>query len=192
MSTIDNLLYLPNEAAFADMMSGQIPRTMKARKVQDRGSLVIENKALEFRGGKGTVRLAPIRGLSHERWVKVEYGEGGDIRAAYISDPSKFSRKKNRELFATMQQELGRTPTDEAQDQELSQYRETARAGAAKGAFVRMWIGLAVAVIGIIVTVATLAAASEGGTYFVAYGAILFGGLAFLQGLYEWRKNRGA
>jgi hypothetical protein len=36
---------------------------------------------------------------------------------------------------------------------------------------------------GIVVTVATLSAASGGGTYVVAWGAILFGGIQFFRGL---------
>jgi hypothetical protein len=38
---------------------------------------------------------------------------------------------------------------------------------------------------GIIVTVATLNAASNGGTYIIAWGAILFGAVQFIQGLYQ-------
>jgi hypothetical protein len=38
---------------------------------------------------------------------------------------------------------------------------------------------------GIVVTVATYSAAEPGGTYLVAWGAILFGGLEFLQGLWQ-------
>jgi hypothetical protein len=39
---------------------------------------------------------------------------------------------------------------------------------------------------GIVVTAVTYSAASSGGTYIVAWGAILFGGLQFLQGLYQY------
>ncbi|HEV2176083.1 MAG TPA: hypothetical protein VGW33_02620 [Terriglobia bacterium] len=40
---------------------------------------------------------------------------------------------------------------------------------------------------GIVVTVATYsAAASGGGTYFVAWGAILFGGIQFFKGMYQF------
>jgi hypothetical protein len=39
---------------------------------------------------------------------------------------------------------------------------------------------------GIVVTVATLSAASSGGTYVVAWGAVIFGGLQFFQGLYQY------
>lgn len=43
---------------------------------------------------------------------------------------------------------------------------------------------------GTVVTVATYSAASGGGFYFVAWGAILFGIIDFLRGLYGWLKYR--
>jgi hypothetical protein len=39
---------------------------------------------------------------------------------------------------------------------------------------------------GIIVTTATMSAASEGGTYIIAWGAILFGAVQFIQGVYQY------
>lgn len=39
---------------------------------------------------------------------------------------------------------------------------------------------------GVVVTVGTLSAASGGGTYIVAWGAILFGGIQFVQGLIQF------
>ncbi len=41
---------------------------------------------------------------------------------------------------------------------------------------------------GTVVTAATYQAASEGGTYLIAWGAILFGGIDFLRGLFGWLK----
>jgi len=48
-----------------------------------------------------------------------------------------------------------------------------------------MGIGAAWCIGGIVVTVATYQAASGGGTYVVAWGAIAFGGLEFLYGLFK-------
>lgn len=45
-----------------------------------------------------------------------------------------------------------------------------------------MW-GAGIAVLGIIVTAATYSAASGGGSYVVAWGAIVFGGFRFFRGL---------
>jgi hypothetical protein len=49
-----------------------------------------------------------------------------------------------------------------------------------------MLVGAAICVVGIVVTVATYAAASSsrtGGSYFVAWGAIIFGAIQFFRGL---------
>jgi WD40 repeat protein len=47
-------------------------------------------------------------------------------------------------------------------------------------------IGFAVLIVGIGITAATYSAARGGGTYFVAWGAILFGGLQFVIGLVQF------
>jgi hypothetical protein len=45
-------------------------------------------------------------------------------------------------------------------------------------------VGGLICLVGIVVTVGTyMAASSEGGTYTIAWGAILFGGLQFFRGL---------
>ena len=43
---------------------------------------------------------------------------------------------------------------------------------------------------GVVVTIGTYSAASGGGSYLVAWGAILFGGIQFLQGLYQYATSR--
>jgi hypothetical protein len=49
-----------------------------------------------------------------------------------------------------------------------------------------MYTGAVVCAIGIIITVATYNAAAEhGGSYFVAWGAIVFGGIQFFRGLIQ-------
>jgi hypothetical protein len=54
----------------------------------------------------------------------------------------------------------------------------------------RMLRGGAICVLGIIVTVVTYGAAtSGGGTYFVCWGAIIFGAIDFIIGLFGWLKN---
>ena len=54
-----------------------------------------------------------------------------------------------------------------------------------------MKIGAAVCIIGIIVTVVTYdMVKNKGGTYFVAYGAIIFGAIQFLRGLFNSMKYK--
>jgi hypothetical protein len=54
-----------------------------------------------------------------------------------------------------------------------------------------MGIGAVICIIGIVVTVGTLSAARSGGggSYVVAWGAILFGAAQFLRGVVNWFKG---
>ena len=55
-----------------------------------------------------------------------------------------------------------------------------------------MAIGAVVCLIGAVVTSVSYSAASEsptGGSYVVAWGAVAFGALQFLRGLYQWITN---
>ena len=48
-----------------------------------------------------------------------------------------------------------------------------------------MGIGALVCVVGVAITAATYSMASGGGHYVVAWGAVVFGGIQFLRGLFE-------
>jgi hypothetical protein len=52
-----------------------------------------------------------------------------------------------------------------------------------------MVVGLCVCIAGIVITAVTYSAASNGGHYIVAWGAVLFGGLQFLRGVFEFLKH---
>lgn len=54
----------------------------------------------------------------------------------------------------------------------------------------RMLYGILWAVGGIVVTLATYSAASSGGTYIIAWGAILWGAIDFLRGFFGWLKYK--
>lgn len=67
--------------------------------------------------------------------------------------------------------------------QKLNEVRRRAKREAA---YANMGKGGVICLIGIVVTVATYASAASspnGGSYVIAWGAILFGGIRFLQGL---------
>ncbi|MBI3737832.1 MAG: hypothetical protein HY258_02170 [Chloroflexi bacterium] len=49
-----------------------------------------------------------------------------------------------------------------------------------------MLIGGAFFVVGTIVTIGTYSSASSGGTYYICWGAIIFGAIQFLQGLFQF------
>jgi hypothetical protein len=55
-----------------------------------------------------------------------------------------------------------------------------------------MAIGAVVCLIGIAVTAGTYSAASSGGHYVVAWGAIVFGAFQFLKGLFQLATGSGA
>jgi len=54
----------------------------------------------------------------------------------------------------------------------------------------RMLFGFLWAAGGTAVTVGTYEAAGEGGVFFIAWGAIIFGIIDFLRGLFGWLKYR--
>jgi hypothetical protein len=54
----------------------------------------------------------------------------------------------------------------------------------------QMWIGAAWVAGGVLVTVISYAAASKGGTYLLAWGAVIFGAYDMIRGLVTWMSNR--
>jgi hypothetical protein len=52
-----------------------------------------------------------------------------------------------------------------------------------------MLLGVGMAALGGLLTAATYSAASDGGTYYVFGGLMLFGGLNFVRGLYYYMRN---
>jgi hypothetical protein len=53
-----------------------------------------------------------------------------------------------------------------------------------------MLVGALFCIIGIAITAATFSAASQGGSYFVCYGAIIFGAIQFFKGLFQLATGR--
>jgi hypothetical protein len=54
----------------------------------------------------------------------------------------------------------------------------------------QMWVGAAWIVGGVLVTVISYAAASRGGTYLLAWGAVIFGAYDMIRGFVTWVSNR--
>jgi len=76
--------------------------------------------------------------------------------------------------------------------QAIEDYKRTPEGRKAMGKKYRnqMIGGFASFVIGTAITVGTFMAADEGGTYFVAYGAVIWGVIGFITGLGGWIKYR--
>src|SRR5687767_4964738 len=156
MTAFEDLLFLPDAQLFVDMKSGDMVAATRAKKAIDRGSLTIAGDTLRFSGKRSTVELSPIRGVTFDGWVRVEFGSGADIRAAVFSDTAKINRAKNRELAERLRRELGGTLSSPDQDEDLQRHRAQERAAAASRAKVRMWVGGIAAVVGTVVTVISL------------------------------------
>jgi hypothetical protein len=98
-----------------------------------------------------------------------------------------------------VQQLVKQNWTEQAAEQFVSEveravtdYRESpqARQAMAKAYARHMLYGFLWAAGGITVTVLTLALSANGGTYIVAWGAIIFGIVDFFRGLFGWLKYK--
>lgn len=176
------------------------------------GELVVDGAALEHRSKKhGTLRMEPVRDVSvveeptseggKARFVRVVYGEGTTMGSALFAprELRAWRVKATFDKFASdLQGVFGQAAG--ARDEDVERVRaadETRKtmfaAAAAKRGRTRMWIGGLAVLGGGIATAATYSAAADGGgTYYVFWGAMVFGALLFLQGIVEYRKNRGA
>jgi hypothetical protein len=74
-------------------------------------------------------------------------------------------------------------PRQNQQAQVLGQNQQT------KPGFMSIGVGFGIAAIGLLVTFATYTAASPGGTYVVAWGAMLFGAFEGLRGIYRYLRS---
>jgi hypothetical protein len=87
------------------------------------------------------------------------------------------------------QQPYGQQPPYEAPWGLTPQSAQTDQRSQARSAAVRqMAIGGVIALVGIVLTIVTYAAASDGGHYVVAYGPAIFGVIAFVKGLVGYLK----
>jgi hypothetical protein len=160
-----------------------------------KGRLFVRDGGLEFESAKGTLSMRPIRSITDGAGANVEFGEGGDLRTVTLSDGSKgilHMKSQSRVMAEELRQRLqmkGLTETETA-DRESVEVA-VAQAGIRK-AKLQMWVWGLVALAGTIATIATISAASEGGgSYYVFWGAIVFGiGGALAAYFDHYRKYR--
>ena len=159
-----------------------------------RGRLVVQDGALEFSSKKGPLLMRPIRSLETVgAGVRVEFGEGRDLRTVVVSDWSKGifgvksrTRAMGDELRAALRLE-GLSETEATMKGRTEQAQ--AEVGM-KRARIRMWVSGVVVVAGTVATIISTSSAEGGGTYYVFWGAMLFGALGFLEAFFEYRKQR--
>lgn len=161
-----------------------------------KGRLFVRDGGLEFQNEKGTLSMRPVRSIEQPKGsVKVQFGEGQDLRAVYLLDLSRGAFRgpsQARVLGEELRRRLeikGLSGAESAGQERV----ETAEAMAGiRKAKVQMWVWGLVALAGTIATIATISAASEGGgSYYVFWGAIVFGIGGFLAAYFDhYRKHR--
>jgi hypothetical protein len=167
------------------------------RRMPEGGVLEAGDGLLEFRGKKGTeLHMSPVHDISVSgAEVLVRYG--APPRTASFQDFSQGLMKLGDrvEPFSVELRRAVGLPAPSAED-EARKVQEIAQAAIPEGreqirrARPRMWIGGAIAVAGILITIITYTAATGGGTYFVAYGAILAGLGMFAQAMAEYNQGK--
>jgi hypothetical protein len=162
------------------------------------GTLVAENGSLRFESKKGVLQMSTVRGLSVSRKgrLTVEYEEAGTYGTADFVDNSQGRLKwksATRELEGKLRSVVSMAPMSAEEQSRLDAMRAEAKVKAGKQGRVQMVIGALAIVAGLVITIWTYSSASSsptGGTYFVAYGPIIFGAFLLFQGLSASRASR--
>lgn len=162
------------------------------------GALVADGGSLRFESKKGILQMTTVRGLAVSRKgrLTVEYEEAGTYGTAEFADNSqgKFKWKgATRDLETKLRSVLSLAPISAEEGARLEEMRAEARVKSVKQGRVQMVIGALAAVAGLIITIWTYTGASSsptGGTYFVAYGPVIFGAVLFFQGLGASRASQ--
>jgi hypothetical protein len=163
------------------------------------GVLIARGDSLEFQSKKGMLLMPTIRGVNFSNSamsgvrLTIEYGgDGTPIQSANFADFSKG--KFSRRGVKTATQELAQKLNQALNIREMSgQDRAVLDQAKRKRGAWQMAIGALLAVAGTIITIATYSDASsdsEGGTYIVAWGPIVFGIILFIQGVVQNRSSR--
>lgn len=160
--------------------------------------------------GKGVnLLLTNVRDVTVEekRWqadafaksprLRVTHGTGDDLAVIYlmkaVAGLPKKVRALNDEFFAALQAIYGLSSSLSASDQQrLASVDAVVQGAEIRRAQRSIWIGLALLVGGILLTVLTYSNASGGGSYIVAYGPVLAGAGMLVVGLLGRAKARKA
>ncbi len=166
-------------------------RPVKGQRMPDTGQLVVDGDAMEFRGKKETIRMAGVRDIRVDgATVAVVFGEPVavekfmDLRRGRLRTTPQ-AKVLTQDLRAALG--LGAPP---APSGEVARVQANAATAAGRRT---MLIAALFLVGGILVTVITYSRASSGGgTYFVAWGAMLWGLVYFFVGLAQYLKGSKA
>jgi len=133
------------------------------------------------------------------RWPATREQDASDLHAQYVAE--KLGEGENKGRIARELVERGWAKETAKQfvddiDEEIRSYVEEYKwTPEGRQAMVaqykrRMLFGFLWAAGGTAVTIGTYEAAGEGGVFFIAWGAIIFGIIDFLRGLFGWWKYR--
>lgn len=175
---------------------------MTTRWQADIGTVTIENNSARF-DGKKTLLLSNIisvervksRAFAHDL-VQVDYAEGETISTVYFAVAYRRGGGQTiEELFGALSAVGGSSPSVAVAPEVIETHRQKTSADRAQSnrrASLTMAIGAVVFLVGIVVTVGTyLVAASTGGVYIIAYGAVFGGLVMILSGFAMKQKSAG-
>ena len=154
---------------------------------QTKGVLVAGGDTLRFESKKGTLTMPKIRALSiDKKRLTVEYGEGENFGTATFVDLSQGAfkwRAATQELEGKLRAILRIVPIGAHEQPGYERAQVARKVATGKQGRTQMWIGAALVVVGVVVTIWTYSSADPGDRYFLLWGPIIFGAILFFQGL---------
>lgn len=174
------------------------------------GTLTAHPGRLEFQSDQVRVSMPDVREIAFEYErvqagamqrtprVRVTHGTGDALTTTYVSKMAiglpRKAKEANEALALALQSACGTTPLVAADLARAAQSTSAAKAkdfdAQIRVGRIRMWISAVVITIGVLVTVISYSAASAGGSYVVAWGAMVFGALFFIAGAIDFFGGR--
>lgn len=174
------------------------------------GTLTAYPGRLEFQSDQVRVSMPDVREIAFEYErvqagamqrtprVRVTHGTGGALTTVYVSKMTiglpRKAKEANEALALALQSACGTTPLVATDFARAAQSTSATKAkdfdAQIRVGRIRMWISAVVLTIGVLVTVISYSAASAGGSYVVAWGAMVFGALFFIAGAIDFFGGR--
>lgn len=162
-----------------------------------KGRLVARDGGLDFQSNKGSLAMRPIRSIKTVgAGVRLEFGEGNEVFTAIASQWGKGGifgvRSRTRAMGEALRGALQTKELTEAETASRERVEVAEAQAVMKKAKKQMWVWGVVVVAGTIATIASISGASDGGgTYYVFWGAIVFGIFGILEAYFDrYRKYR--
>lgn len=174
------------------------------------GTLTASPGRLEFESPQTRVSMPDVREIAFEYErvqagamqrtprVRVTHGTGDALTTTYVSKMTiglpRKAKEANEALAVALQRACGTTPLAATDLARVAQSTSAAKAkdfdAQIRVGRIRMWVSAVVITIGVLVTVISYSAASAGGSYIVAWGAMVFGALFFVAGAIDYFGGR--